>query len=350
MTNDPRVSSEERIIAVVTTIQPPTSSVDSFLRRFAKDQIKLVVVGDAKGPDEYNRAGVLFYNLERQMALPLPLASRLPKGHYTRKNLGYLIAIQQGATCIYETDDDNKPLDTWNPRSEYVPASTVRLPGWVNIYTAFGEKNIWPRGFALEKIAECNGPGISLVVSQQYVMAPIQQGLANGSPDVDAIWRLTQDRCVLFSPGASIAIGRGSWCPFNSQSTWWWKTAFPLLYLPSHCSFRMTDIWRSFIAQRCLWELGLPVVFHSPEVYQERNPHKLLRDFKDEVPGYLSNGELVERLSELSLATGKSKVGQNLRICYQELVKNEYIPGEELALLDFWLASLDIVLGEDWRE
>jgi hypothetical protein len=347
MIKDASITSEARIIAVVTTIQSPTSSVDCFLQRFAAEQIKLVVVGDAKGPDEYNRAGVLFYNLERQMALPFPLASRLPKGHYTRKNLGYLVAMQQGANCIYETDDDNKPLDEWYPRGEYVPALTVSLPGWVNIYSAFGVQNIWPRGFALEKLAECNGEGIPLGVSQHSVTAPIQQALANGSPDVDAIWRLTQDRNIMFTQGPSIAIGRGSWCPFNSQSTWWWKSAFPLLYLPSHCSFRMTDIWRSFIAQRCLWELGLPVVFHAPEVYQERNPHKLLRDFKDEVLGYLRNGELVDRLSELGLASGKDHVCQNLRKCYEELVKHEFIPSEELALLGSWLVSLDIVLGKN---
>ena len=226
--------------------------------RFAEHQIELVVVGDAKGPAEYSRKGVLFYNLERQVALPLPLASRLPKGHYTRKNLGYLIAIQRGATCIYETDDDNAPLEAWKPRDRSVQARMARQSGWVNVYAAFGERDIWPRGFALEKIAECDGAGIHLLDPQQDVMAPIQQGLTNGSPDVDAIWRLTQDRRVLFSAGESIAIGRGTWCPFNSQSTWWWEPAFPLLYLPSHCSFRMTDIWRSFIAQRCLWELGLP--------------------------------------------------------------------------------------------
>jgi len=29
-----------------------------------------------------------------------------------------------------------------------------------------------------------------------------------------------------------------------------------LMYLPIKASFRMTDIYRSFVAQRCLWELG----------------------------------------------------------------------------------------------
>jgi hypothetical protein len=82
---------------------------------------------------------------------------------------------------------------------------------------------------------------------------------------------------------------RNSWCPFNSQSTWFFKKAFPLMYLPCSCKHsECTDIWRSFIGQRCLWEIGEGVTFHSPsEVYQDRNEHDLLKDFEDEIPGYL---------------------------------------------------------------
>jgi hypothetical protein len=91
-------------------------------------------------------------------------------------------------------------------------------------------------------------------------------------------------------------------------------------------------------------------VFHPPEVHQERNEHDLLRDFKDEIPGYLRNGELTERLSELRLESGKDQVAENLRKCYQELVKHELFPSPELALLDSWLVSLEMVLGKQRQE
>lgn len=39
------------------------------------------------------------------------IASELPFKSYTRKNIGYLYAISQGAEWIYDTDDDNKPYD-----------------------------------------------------------------------------------------------------------------------------------------------------------------------------------------------------------------------------------------------
>ena len=116
---------------------------------------------------------------------------------------------------------------------------------------------------------------------------PIQQGLVDGDPDVDAVYRLVLDLPFRFERGASVALGTGAWCPFNSQNTSWWPDAYALMYLPAYCSFRMTDIWRSFVAQRIAWENGWSVLFREATVRQRRNPHDLMRDFRDEVPGYV---------------------------------------------------------------
>ena len=35
----------------------------------------------------------------------------ISEGIYGRKNAGYLLAVKLGAKVIYETDDDNRPLD-----------------------------------------------------------------------------------------------------------------------------------------------------------------------------------------------------------------------------------------------
>jgi hypothetical protein len=173
------------------------------------------------------------------------------------------------------------------------------------------------------------------------VHCPIQQGLANGSPDVDAIWRLVLGEAVEFEHKPSLWLPPGSWCPFNSQSTWWWPEAYPLMYLPSYCSFRMTDIWRSFIAQRCLWELGYGVVFHAPEVFQERNEHDLMRDFAEEVDGYLRNKEMAAVLADLALQSGEGHQAGNLRFCYEALIAKGFLPEVELTLLDAWLGDLE---------
>ena len=75
-------------------------------------------------------------------------------------------------------------------------------------------------------------------------------------------------------------------------------------------------------------------------MWQERNEHSLMRDFADEVPGYLHNRRIGEALAGLSLAPGAAALGDNLRACYEALVRLELVGAEELPLLDAWLADL----------
>lgn len=331
------------LVGVITTIQNPTESVCQMLSRLGEIKATLIVIGDQKGPTLFDLEGVEFLPLKEQLALDLKLAQKLPTGHYTRKNIGYLLAMSKGAACIYETDDDNAPLPNWTPRHEAVTVTTIGEKRWLNVYQLFSQHKIWPRGFPLDEVQKSFQDRLTLAEDNTNVIAPIQQGLANNSPDVDAIWRLILDEPFDFRPGPSVHLPRGSWCPFNSQSTWWFPAAYPLMYLPSYCSFRMTDIWRSFIAQRCLWELGLGLVFHGPEVMQERNAHNLMRDFADEIPGYTRNSELVDVLERLSLVTGQAAVNGNLLACYRALVEAGFFPQKELELVEAWLSDLRVI-------
>ena len=154
------------------------------------------------------------------------------------------------------------------------------------MFKFFSDALIWPRGFPLEHIQTSKNIEDGL---EQTIVSPIHQGLADLNPDVDAVYRLVKTLPQSFSQNAPIALGEGSWSPFNSQNTTWFKDAFPLLYIPSYCSFRMCDIWRSFVALRICCANDWPVLFHAATVYQERNEHDLLRDFRDEIEGYLHN-------------------------------------------------------------
>ncbi len=330
-----------KLFSVVTTVQQPTESVRRFVSVLRRANSRLIVIGDKKGPTGYDLERVDFLPLSAQLECEFDLARKLPTGHYARKNVGYLLAITQGAACIYETDDDNAPVESWAPRAEMIDALAVRDSGWVNVYRLFSEDKIWPRGFPLDAVADSLRGRAILSRHGGRVQAPIQQGLVNNAPDVDAIWRLTLDRPFEFEPGPSVLLPPGAWCPFNTQSTWWFPLAYPLMYLPSFCSFRMTDIWRSFIAQRCLWELDLGIVFHAPEVVQQRNHHDLMRDFQDEIPGYTRNNELAAILDGLSLAKGADALGANLITCYRELIGAEFFPDKEIELVNAWLDDLE---------
>ena len=338
--------SHSGLYSVVTTIQAPTNSIRGLARTLGRVEASLLVCGDRKGPTVYALKGAELFTLDRQLSLPLALPQHLPVNHYARKNVGYLVAISRGARCIYETDDDNQPNAAWKPRSRMIRANVLNGPRWCNVYRNFTDSLIWPRGFPLNEIRKPGSGKLRGIGRVMEVDSPIQQGLADSSPDVDAVWRLLLDEVIHFDKADSMALKPGVWCPFNSQSTWWWSDAYPLMYLPSFCTFRMTDIWRSFVAQRCLWEMGGRLSFHSPEVVQRRNPHNLMRDFADEIPGYMRNDELVKALEEQPLERGRDAVTTNLVRCYEALVRRGFFPAKELKLIRAWIKDLDgIVRG-----
>jgi hypothetical protein len=245
---------------------------------------------------------------------------------------------------LLETDDDNFPYETFfDPRLAEVRCDFIEGQGWSNVYALFTDKKIWPRGFPLEEINLNNNQQVS---ANKEATCYIQQALANDNPDVDAIYRLTSELPLTFDKRDPVALGEGVWCPFNSQATTFFRPAFPLLYLPSYCSFRMTDIWRSFIAQRCLWAMGSSLLFTEAFVYQERNEHNLMKDFKDEVTGYLENNRIVSLLNGLSLKPGTAVdvVCENLITCYAALVKADVFPVKEIPLVAAWASDLTRLL------
>lgn len=322
---------------VITSISAPNAVLTACANQSAAHGVQFVVMGDTKSPAQFDLPGCDFWSIDRQLTLPFSLVNDLPIRHYGRKNLGYLVAMQQGAQVILETDDDNFPrAPFWEARQRTQQAHNLTNTGWTNVYKYFTDKHIWPRGYALEHLHDPlpELPGIT------DALCPIQQGLADENPDVDAIYRLTLPLPVSFEQRDSVALGDGAWCAFNSQNTTWFPEAFPLLYLPSHCSFRMTDIWRSYVAQRVAWTCGWSVLFHNATVWQERNEHNLMRDFEDEVSGYTQNRQICLDLAQLDLPHGTEHIHDNLLRCYQLLTEKNYVGQAEMPLVEAWVSDL----------
>jgi hypothetical protein len=324
---------------VLTSISAPNAVLRELAAQCKSRGFSFYLIGDAPSPADFSLDGCDFYSLERQKATGLNIARLLPTRHYSRKNIGYLLAIQTRPEMLLETDDDNLPSqEFWGSRKLAQRVPVLSGSGWSNVYAYFSDANVWPRGFPLDAIRSALPDFETL--PEREPECPIQQGLADDNPDVDAIYRLVLPLPIVFRKGRKVALGAGAWCPFNSQNTAWFPKAFPLLYLPSYCSFRMTDIWRSFVAQRIAWENGWSVLFSSPDISQERNEHNLMRDFADEVPGYLHNRAIGERLEGLKLAAGPENIGDNLIRCYEELVRLTVVGAEEIAVLKAWVQDL----------
>jgi len=330
----------EKVSIVVTSVAEPNEALKALAKGCIDNGFDFIVIGDEASPAEFHIEGCEFYSLSRQRKSEFEFARQCPLRHYARKNIGYLEAIRNGSGIIIETDDDNLPKKSfWEKSQRIADSAVIGHAGWVNVYKYFSDSNIWPRGFPLEHLS---GEQLEFErLERAEVDCPIQQGLCDGNPDVDAVYRLTLPLPQSFRAEGQVALAEGAWCPFNSQNTRWWKDAFRLLYLPAYCSFRMTDIWRSFIAQRIAWANGWSVLFHKPTVEQRRNEHNLLADFSDEVPGYLNNSKICEVLTGLEVETGVEKISDNMRLCYNRLIEIGFIETRELELLDVWLGDFE---------
>lgn len=324
---------------IVTSINAPNAVMTSLRDGARSAGVRYIVIGDTKSPADFALDGCEFLSMDAQLKTGLQFAQACPTRHYARKNIGYLIAMQGGAPLIIETDDDNFPRpEFFGARLRRKSASIFENAGWANLYRYFTEATIWPRGLPLDMVHAPLADFATLKTGT--VDCPIQQGLADANPDVDAIYRLVLPLPQNFRADRRVALAPGAWCPFNSQNTTWWPETYPLLYLPAYCSFRMTDIWRSFVAQRIAAVNGWHVLFHEATVWQERNDHNLMRDFADEVPGYLNNSRIRDTLESLPLTAGIAQIPANLRECYEALVGIGVVGKEELPLLDAWLADI----------
>ncbi len=332
----------KKITLVVTTISSPNKVLQELAAGCQSHNWNFIIVGDTKSPKDFTLAGCEYYDIDAQIATNLEYAKICPTKHYARKNIGYLLAIKEGAEAIAETDDDNFPLDSfWQESTLKIESKILDKAGWVNVYKYFSDATIWPRGLPLDKIHQQIPSYESL--NESISECPIQQGLANDNPDVDAIYRLVLPLPIKFQEGIKLALGTETWCPFNSQNTVWFPAAYPLLYLPAYCSFRMTDIWRSFVAQRICWENGWRVLFYSPTVYQERNEHNLMKDFEDEVSGYLNNDKIAQSLSEVKLRSGENYLCENLQKCYDVLINLGVIGTQESELIEAWINDISLM-------
>lgn len=326
---------------VLTSIAAPNAVMQQIAQDCARLDMNFIVIGDTKSPADFNLDGCEFLSVDAQIATGLKFTQACPTRHYARKNIGYLLAMREKIDFIVETDDDNFPSDPfYEPLPLELDVPELRGSGWVNVYRYYTDALIWPRGLPLDEV---NKP-LPELGAPRRVRAPIQQGLADENPDVDAIYRLILPLPISFEKrDLRLALGADAYCPFNSQNTIFYREAFPLLYLPAYCSFCMTDIWRSFVAQRIAGANDWSILFREATVHQERNDHSLMRDFEDEISGYTGNRKIMELLSQVEVVPGAENIPAALRACYQALVEGGFVGAEELPLLDAFLHDLAAV-------
>ena len=274
------------IYIATTTINKPTKA----LKIFANNKnCKLIVALDKKSPEfKLKNAIVLTTNYQEKK---WPKLSKLVGWNcIQRRNFAILEAYQRGADIIALIDDDNIPYQSWfknifvNKKINCNEIKTNKIifdpVGYTN------HSNLWHRGMPLE-----------LVNSRKYKLnkktnftPDIQANFWNGDPDIDAVCRM------IFRPECKFNKSKFPFfskkiSPFNSQNTLLSRKVIKDYFLYPHIG-RMDDIWASFYVTSKKYK----VLYGEPSVYQERNVHNLVKDFKDEVIGYTNSLHLVEQL------------------------------------------------------
>ncbi|OGE42641.1 hypothetical protein A3B45_00345 [Candidatus Daviesbacteria bacterium RIFCSPLOWO2_01_FULL_39_12] len=318
---------------VVTTIHSPSKAVKQFSNL---TNWQLISVGDLKTPGDWQVPNVDYLAPKDQDKLFPKFSALLGWNRYARKNIGYLYAIKNGAKIIAEIDDDIAPYKTYPPQiSENKNIPLISGEKFVNIYNLFGSKDSWPRGFPITKVTKKQ----RLRMKKAQVYSPIQNSLLDQNGDFDAIYRLTSDKNIRYRKSGQYALEKGVYCPFHSGNTFWYPPVFMLLYLPTYTNPHVEDIWRSYIAQRLMWEINGHLTFIYPTVYtNQRNKHNYLKDFEYELPLFLQTEKLIKVLNYLSL---NNNLGSSLIKIYQALVKEGIMKKEELATVTEWIKQVE---------
>ncbi|KFH66404.1 hypothetical protein MVEG_06929 [Podila verticillata NRRL 6337] len=317
----------------------------------------MVVVADRKSPAEWTCGSCVYLSIQDQKCLGYGIVEVTPTDAYTRKNIGYLWAIQQGATKVFDTDDDNIPTG----KNIIFENSTESVVGYrsdnegksVNIYAHFGRPDIWPRGFPLQEIDMRRPTSYlpeyeSLPEQVRNILSPpmmIQQGLADLDPDVDAIFRLTHvqelKQVKFCKKSPSIRLSPGTFCPFNSQNTLFSYDALWGLVLPISVSFRVCDIWRGYWVQRLLWDVNGSLSFTKPTVDQIRNAHNYLDDFNDELRIYNQTAKFIDFLD--SWKSTSKDLEDRIVDLMKAMAENKFVEYRDVDLAERWVKDLQNV-------
>jgi hypothetical protein len=338
-----------RLALVTTTIRVP--EVLRLYRALAPE-ITIFIVGDRRSPHAEIRTlareiDAVYLSDEDQIALGHQCCEVIGWNVIARRNVGLLEAIRSGADVFLSVDDDNIPCG-----GEYFsdlhrilgrPFNGLAVgdsSGWVDL-GQFLTPPVHHRGFPYGERQRVFDPIVKPVVGRRVGVAA---GLWLGDPDVDAVERLANHPLMFDLPEimrAGFVLEKGAWSPFNSQNTAFVRAVAPVMMVLPPLD-RYDDIWGSYVAQRVLQEQDYAVHFGRPFVWQQRNPHDLLKDLASELHGARHTDRFV---ADLAAATtrGSDTISQ-LRSLFEAMRSWEHVPKQTVEFGIAWCADLDRVL------
>lgn len=289
----------------------------------SRDDITLYVVGDIQYSPVVNKKNVISLTYEEQIAF-LPDAGFIPVKSGTRRVIGFLKAVVDGCDYILATDDDNYPLNKETHINDFLTVISKKMPvscetlRWVNMIENAYEPRIFPRGFSVNHRDRLTFKPVS---NGEKVEIKVAEGLWVGEPDVDGTERLSRDPETIYKVKDRFCAVKSpdSYCPFDTQNTLFHKDLLPAMFMERSLA-RYDDIWMSYVCQVVMKHKRWGVYYGIPYVIQERNPHNILIDLKDEMFGLEYTDHFLQCLEE---ATPDNDVKQHVQNIANNMIKNE---------------------------
>ena len=364
---------------VVTTIFFPSEAIK---RAVQVPGWCTVIVADTKTPDNYVELGGLknmetvlhFLSVKDQqewLSKEMSASSAvgrflkaIPYKHFSRKNIGYLYAIINGAKIIFDFDDDNLlPKNSVGSVVGPLLAASVEEENWhtlpscrvasvngntLNHHHLMGATvaGSWARGFPLQHIQNQITKGNVVKEDEEIDIRSIAvlQFCANENPDIDAIHRLVHPLPMKFETASMenankpLNVPPGIFAPYNAQATLHTYQAFWALFLPFTVPGRVSDIWRAYFAEAIFADLGISITFLPPSIIQDRNDHNYLADMQAELDLYFKSGPLITFLDKWK--TSASSIPEKMEQLWIDLYERSYIEINDVKVLQLWLAAL----------
>ena len=296
---------------VLTTVRSPNIYIQKLLLKIPEPW-KFVVIGDIKTNNEswdiyQNSTRLKYLSIEEQIKLGYNVTKYISFNSYSRKNIGYLYAIQHGAKEIFETDDNilffrKSFLDQYVDKYTFYAENNDSL--MINPYSFYGKPSMWPRGFRYKDIEKnVDQKFYRMIGNRTKLNHLIFQGILNMEPDVDSIYRQTRvnknnyDTNQIFYFISNIMYLPGNFVPINSKCTRYLYDVFPSLPLPTTVSKKVSDIWRGYLMQRYAWMYNGTLVYSQPVGDNKRKYHNLTKDFIEERDLFFKLDKLLNNLN-----------------------------------------------------
>ena len=311
------------------------------------DDVKIWVIADKKTPREcYERCRdinlkgleVIFVDLEHQekWLKPFPdFASTVPYNNDTRRNIGYLMAYQDGCEILISIDDDNFPTDDDFIGGHLIVGSKAKElisdpSGYYNVCEKIEfqpDRKIYPRGFPFE-LRDTNNR--SVVKSSDSGQIGINAGLWLQAPDIDATtWLNGSVTGINYTGPKSFALDNSTWSPVNTQNTAIARQLIPFYFcvpmgykVPGGIIHRYGDIWGGYFCLAVIQYTQYNVSFGSPISDHNRNPHNYLTDLRQEFWGMLLTDLLLKNIKDISPSVVDLQARANLII---QILKGEFL-------------------------